>query len=171
MGFTRRFFASAVLQDGRVLVAGGEYGTGWGTAEVYNPLSDQWTQAPVPAGLLNLTNNPGQNGQNSAGFTDSICKILSDGTVLVAPNFPSPGTGFGTLIYNPAANAWAPGPPSRASQNEASWVKLPDDSILTVDKSSTTSERYLPPPLGRWTNDAPVQDSAGNPISLYDPNG
>ncbi|MDQ6630358.1 MAG: hypothetical protein M3Y82_01200, partial [Verrucomicrobiota bacterium] len=47
------------------------------------------------------------------------------------------------------------------SQNEASWVKLPDDSILTVDKSGTSSERYIPA-LNTWVTDTNV------PVSLYD---
>jgi hypothetical protein len=38
MQYTRLFNSSAVLTNGSVLVAGGEYGTGWGTAELYNPV-------------------------------------------------------------------------------------------------------------------------------------
>src|SRR5438270_83895 len=34
---SRLFYSSAVLRDGRVFVAGGEYGSGTATAEVYNP--------------------------------------------------------------------------------------------------------------------------------------
>ena len=40
MHYTRVFFSSTVLKDGRVFVAGGEYGTGRATAEIYNPLSN-----------------------------------------------------------------------------------------------------------------------------------
>lgn len=161
MTSTRLYYSSAVLRDGRVLVAGAEYGNGWNTAEVYTPSTDSWSPAPVPAGLITQNNNPQPppNNQNTAGFTDSICKILPDGTVLVAPNFPTaPG---GTLIYNPSANSWSAGPTYIRSQNEASWVKLPDDSILTVDKNTTSSERYIPS-LNVWTNDAPL------PVALYD---
>ena len=35
MASTRRFFTSAVLVDGRLLVAGAEYGNGWNTSEIY----------------------------------------------------------------------------------------------------------------------------------------
>src|SRR5690242_2717224 len=39
---TRLYYSSAVLRDGRVFVAGGEYGSGKDTAEVYDPLSNRW---------------------------------------------------------------------------------------------------------------------------------
>ena len=156
---TRLFYSSAVLRDGRVLVAGAEYGNGWATSEVYNPSTDTWTTYPVPAGLITLNNNPPPSGQSTAGFSDSGCKILANGNVLVAPVYPV--TNNATLVFNPGANTWSGGPKALASQNEASWVKLPDDSILTVDKSSTTSERYIPS-QNQWANDAVVS------VSLYD---
>jgi hypothetical protein len=161
MTSSRLYYSSAVLRDGRVLVAGAEYGNGWNTAEVYSPSTDSWSPAPVPAGLLLQNNNPQPppKNQNTAGFTDSICKILPNGTVMVAPNFPT--TPGGTLIYNPGANSWSAGPQWLGNQNEASWVKLPDDSILTVDQNTLASERFIPS-LNVWTNDAPL------PVALYD---
>jgi hypothetical protein len=159
MTSTRLYYSSAVLRDGRVLVAGAEYGSGWNTAEVYNPSTDSWTPAPVPANLISQNNTIGPQGQNQAGFTDSICKILPNGTVMVAPNYP---TAFGgTLIYNPSANSWTAGPTWLGSQNEASWVKLPDNSILTVDQNTTSSERFIPS-LNKWITDTNV------PVALYD---
>jgi len=118
------------------------------------------TPAPVPYGLLQTNNNPQPpTFQNTAGFTDSVCKILPDGTVLVAPNFPVIPNG--TLIYNPFANSWSAGPTFLRGQNEASWVKLTDDSILTIDKNTSSSERFIPS-LNQWVNDANV------PVALYD---
>ena len=159
MTSTRLYYSSAVLRDGRVLIAGAEYGNGWNTAEIYDPVTGNWSPAPVPAGLITQNNVLGAQGQNQAGFTDSVCKILPNGNVLVAPNFPT--TPGGTLIYNPGANSWSAGPAFLRSQNEASWVKLPDDSILTIDKNTTSSERYIPS-LNQWINDTNV------PVSLYD---
>jgi hypothetical protein len=157
---TRLYYSSAVLRDGRVLVAGAEYGNGWNTAEIYDPASNSWTPSPVPASLITQNNNPQPPSfANTAGFTDSICKILPNGYVLVAPNNPT--TPSGSLIFNPFANTWSAGPIYLGSQNEASWVKLPDDSILTIDKNTSSSERFIPS-LNVWTNDANV------PVSLYD---
>ena len=121
---TRLWYSSVVLRDGRVLVAGGEYGTGGSTAEVYDPVLNQWTMTQTPGVVL----------------SDSVSKILRDGRVLVGPAYT--GT---TIIYDPSTNAWSPGPTPQgsASQNEVTWVKLPDDSILTVPKNSQISQRFL----------------------------
>lgn len=157
---TRLYFSSAVLQDGRVLVAGAEYGSGSSTSEIYDPVADMWTQIPLPLSLLNPTLlAPGFT--NNQAFSDSGCKILANGSVLVAPVLAN--TSKGTLIYNPVANTWSAGPTNIGSQNEASWVKLPDDSILTVDQGSTNSERFIPS-LNRWIADK------GLKVSLYDSN-
>lgn len=142
---TRLYFSSQVLRDGRVFVAGAEYGSGTNSAEVYDPLSNAWTMCP---------------GVAQTAFSDSISMILPNGNVLVAPVFPhSPG---GTVIYNPVSNTWSNGPAARnGNQNEASWVKLPDDSILTIDPFGQNSERYIPA-LNQWIADAPV------PVKIYD---
>jgi autotransporter-associated beta strand protein len=145
---TRLYFSSAVLPDGRVFVAGGEYGTGKDTAEVYDPVKNQWTYTAYAW----------------QSFSDSVSKILPEGRVLVAPVGPIPsGT---TIIYDPTSNAWLSGGKLfRGSyQDEASWVKLPDDSILTIDPFGTNSERYIPG-SNSWVNDGSL------PVSLYDPYG
>jgi hypothetical protein len=165
MNSTRLYYSSDVLRDGRVLVAGGEYGTGTTNSEVYDPVNNTWTVVAVPPGLITMNNQPNVNtGQNSAGFIDSVSKILANGNVLVAP--VEPVTYGGTVIFNPTLNTWSAGPTLFRGfyQDEASWVKLPDDSILTVDPFGTSSERYIPS-LNQWINDANV------PVALYDPYG
>jgi len=161
MSYTRAGCASAVLTNGQVFVAGGEYGTGGATAEVYDPLSNRWTPAPVPISLLNPSNHspiwgPGVN----QSFGDSCSKILPDGRVLVAP--VAVAYSHETVIYNPVSNSFSAGPNLKSSsQVEASWVKLPDNSILSIDPSSTNSERYIPS-LNQWITDAHV------PVPVYD---
>src|SRR5262249_587368 len=140
MIYTRQFYASAVLRDGRVFVAGGEYGTGGNKAEIYDPQNGPngtWTEISVPAGLL----------CNSPGFSASGSVILPNGNVLIAP--VQPCIANGTVIYNPTLNSFSQGPAYLSNQNEATWVKLPDDSILTIDATANpnqlnTSERYIP---------------------------
>jgi hypothetical protein len=152
MNFPRLFYSSEVLTDGRVFVAGGEYGNGArASAEIYDPVSDAWGMINPPSSLLDPS-------VNNEGFVDSESKVLPNGNVLVAPIVAS--TANGTLIYNPFANSWSAGPASRFWQAEVSWVKLPDNSILSVDPDSTTSERYIPS-LNTWVNDGTV------PVSLW----
>ncbi|OYW76315.1 MAG: hypothetical protein B7Z37_09475 [Verrucomicrobia bacterium 12-59-8] len=142
---TRLFFASQLLKDGRLFVAGGEYGTGKSTAEVYDPVANTWTPLPTPG----------------HAFSDANSEMLPDGRVLVAL---VEGALKSTLIYNPVTNAWINGPSCNGIHNESVWVKLPDDSILMVDRLSTNAERYIPA-SNTWINDSTV------PVSLYDPYG
>lgn len=157
---TRLYYSSQVLQDGRVFVAGGEYGTGFAKAEVYNPLTNTWTQAVVPTTIL----NPSQTSPVTGGaqqFYDSNSEITASGDVLITP--VAPRYAAQSVLYHPATNTWTNGPNLfRGSyQDEASWVKLPDDSILTIDPFGTNSERYIPA-SNTWIDDAVV------PVTMYD---
>jgi len=147
MNYSRLFFASQLLTNGNVFVAGGEYGSGNTNAEIYSPLSNTWTMAPnTPGGVDN--------------FLDATSEILPNGNVLVAPVGPS--TYGGTLIWNASASAWSAGPQLYRGddQDEASWVLLADKSILTIDPFGQNSERYIPS-LNQWINDATV------PVVMY----
>ena len=152
---SRLYYPAEVLRDGRVFVAGGEYGTGGPFAEVYDPQTNVWTQTNPPAALWNTAND---------NFYDCNSEILPDGKVLTMPVFPH--TSGIPLLYDPATNTWSnAGRLFRGSyQDEASWVKLPDNSILTIDPFGTNSERYIPA-TNSWVNDGVV------PTSLYDPFG
>jgi hypothetical protein len=160
---TRLYYSAQVLMDGRVFIAGGEYGTGGPRAEVYNPLTNIWTQINPPTSVLDPSQNSPVTGSPQQ-FYDSNSEILADGSVLISPVMPKvSGT---PVIYNPNTNTWSTGPHyvRGVYQDEASWVKLPDDSILTIDPFGPNSERYIPS-TNTWVNDGVV------PISLYDPFG
>jgi hypothetical protein len=155
MHATRLYYASQVLRDGRVFVAGGEFGSGGPYAEVYDPLTDTWTDITPPPPLWDPAND---------NFDDCNSEVLPDGSVLLMPVRPhTAGVG---LRYNPATNVWSnAGPLVHASfQDEASWVKLPDNSILTIDPFKTRSERYIPA-TNTWIEDGTL------PVPLYDPYG
>ncbi len=152
---TRLYYPSQVLRDGRVIVAGGEYGTGGPKCEIYDPLTNVWTQNNPPSGLWNQAND---------NFYDCNSEILPDGKVLFMPVFPH--VSAVGLRYDPATNAWSnAGPLAHGTyQDEASWVKLTDDSVLTIDPFGTQSERYFPA-TNTWIADSNV------PTNLYDPFG
>jgi type IX secretion system substrate protein/Kelch motif protein len=147
MNYTRLYFSTQILMDGRVYVAGGEYGTGKATCEIYDPVNDAWTPGPkLPAG---------------DSIVDGNSEILPDGKVLQGLVEGGGPFGSGILIYDPVTNSYTPGPSSRGSHDESAWVKLKDNSILFVDFSGKTSERYIPS-LNAWVKDADV------PVYLYD---
>jgi hypothetical protein len=165
MNYHRLFFSSEVLTDGRLFVAGGEYGDGaTASAEIYDPYADAWTIVNPPLSLMDSDVNSPTTGR-AQGILDAESKVLPNGNVLMAP--VSPSTNNGTLIYNPSANSWSAGPASLQWQAEVSWVKLPDGSILTIDPLSpttglygTNSERYIPS-LGKWVPDSNL------PVNLW----
>ena len=161
MADTRLYYSAAVLMDGRVFVAGGEYGTGGAKSEIYNPVTNTWTPNPVPTSLLDPTVPSPALGSGNQTFFDSNCKITASGSVLITP--VGPNVYGGSLLYAPSTNTWSQGPNlfRGGYQDEASWVKLPDDTILTIDPFGTNSERYNPA-TNTWINDGTV------PVSLYD---
>jgi hypothetical protein len=186
-------FASQVLIDGRVFVAGGETpnpGTGLpgcsgpGQAntgvdtEVYDPVANQWTKADPPTALIDPTQKTTFSSLcGTQAFADMISESLPNGSVLMAPVCPK--NCGDTLIFNPATfnpnslgSGWSFGgtlantvnTPASAqftcNQQEVTWVKLQDGSILTADPpmsagANETSERYIPS-LNQWIPDTPL---------------
>ena len=142
MNKTRFYYSSQILKDGRVYVAGGEYGTGGSSGETYDPLTNVWTNTPSQGQCI----------------SDANSEILEDGRVLQA--LVCLNGSKGTVIYDPETNTYTPGPTALGSHNESSWVKLPDNSILYVNRDLTSSERYIPS-LNNWIADATV------PVALY----
>src|SRR5205085_4389858 len=72
MKHTRRYYASAVLSDGRVFVSGGEYsdaGDETTASEIYDPVIDTWSDLTPPAGWTQVG--------------DAACSVLPDGRVLM----------------------------------------------------------------------------------------
>jgi hypothetical protein len=166
MRCTRLDFSSVVLTNGSLFVASGEYGPGTTNAEIYNPVGNSWTELTIPARIITTNNQPYSDGQNSAGFSDCNSILLGNGCVLMTPVFPA--TNGNTAVYDPVANSWTtPALVRGYDEDEATLLKLPDDSILVIDSSwpagipSTNSERFIPA-LNQWINDSNV------PVSLYD---
>jgi hypothetical protein len=156
---SRMFYESFVVPDGRVVFAGGEYGDGHNDVEVFDPVANPanaWT-LPLPSPAPDIQ--------------DASSELLPDGNLLVSPWYCNLTPPFETLIYNPTTNGWSWGPYSLGSQNEATWIKLPDDSILTIDRCTingacnssdqspvtgyTNTERFIPS-LNSWIADAPL---------------
>ncbi len=123
------YFASAVLKDGRVFVAGGEYNNGKQVdllaAEIYDPLANTWTSLPTPPGWKNIGDAP--------------CCVLPDGKLLLGSISDTR-----TAIYDPVTNTWTPGGSKDDSSSEETWTLLPDETVLSVECSHhPQAEKYV----------------------------
>ena len=124
------FFGSAVLGDGTLLVAGGEFNTGVqadvAAATRYDPVSNAWTNQLTPSGWPQLGDVP-------------LC-VLADGRVLLGNINDSE-----TAIFDPATGTYVAGPNKGDRCAEESFTLLPDNTVLAVDCSAIpAAEKYLP---------------------------
>jgi hypothetical protein len=165
-GYGPKFFASAVLPDGRFIAEGGEYNLNvqdYGTrGSIYDPTAGPlgtWTPVSPPAGWTTLG-----DGQSA---------VLVNGTFMVASccDQNSSATPFPSALFNPGNLSWTGTGSKKADRfDEESWTLLPDGTVLTVDAYTTAiggnscgrnTERYNPS-TGSWS-------SAGNvPAQLGD---
>lgn len=128
------YFASAVLNDGRVFVAGGEYDGKHRTpvellaAQIYDPITDNWTILTTPRGWREIGDAP--------------CCVFPDGRILLGSIESNK-----TAIYDPVANSWAAGAnKNNATSSEETWTLLPDQTILTADcVGHPQTEKYVIP--------------------------
>jgi hypothetical protein len=131
------YFASAVLTDGRVFIAGGEdnfgnNGVEIADCEIYDPVADNWTTIAGP-------------GWNNIG--DAPCCMLPDGTILLGNIYDSR-----TAIYDPVAGSWSNGPNKHDASSEETWTLLPDQTVLNAECSNhPAAEKYVAA-AGQWNN-------------------
>ncbi len=146
-GYAPRFFASAVLPDGRMIVEGGEYnGAGcdsvWTTqGAIYDPQTDTWADVPPPAGWTTI------------GDASGI--VLPDGRFMLSNCCTTQAA-----ILDPVTLTWtAIGSGKLDINDEENWTLLPNGNLLTVDANynsppppcGTASEQFSPA-TGTWTS-------------------
>lgn len=147
MPTARAFAAAAALQDGSVVVAGGQGPDGIVAAtEVFDPASAAWRSvAPMP----------------EPGMMDAVVR-LDDGRVLVA------GHGPNALVYDPQTDTWAWTGALTTVRSQAVAARLPDGKVLlaggsAADQVNATAEVY-DPATNSWqaTPDLPAATSAAS---------
>jgi Kelch motif len=135
------YYASAILRDGRVFMAGGEdnfgsNGVDINDCEIYDPANNTWSTIAGPGW---------------ANIGDAPCCMLPDGTILLG----SIGDKR-TAIYDPASG-WSNGPNKNDASSEETWTLLPDQTVLTAEcQSHPAAEKYVAA-AGSWVSAGSVQ--------------
>src|SRR2546421_5632097 len=112
MASGRENHTATLLQDGRVLVAGGDNAGGWlDSAELFDPTTGTWSAAASMATPRRF----------------HTAAVLKDGRVLVAGGSRGPGAMLASAeIYDPITNRWAPAPSMKTPRAYAAAIQLTD---------------------------------------------
>jgi Kelch motif protein len=144
MAETRVEHSATLLQDGRVLVAGGfadgEANDVRASAELYDPKSGTWSRT-------------GDMLQARAGH---VAVLLTDGTVLVAAGGSSPVDSLDTAeLFDPRTGSWSPTGKLRAPLTGGSATLLLDGRVLLaggeVDGDAQVTAEIYDPTTRKWS--------------------
>jgi hypothetical protein len=134
------FFDSAVLQDGTVLVMGGEYNVSYTSTspavdalevQLYDPVTDKWTILPAPTGWTVIG--------------DGASTVLADGRVL----FGNAGNNQ-MVIFDPLTQAYFFTSAKNDSSFEETLTLLPNGDVVTAQCSNGTSSELYTPSTDKW---------------------
>jgi N-acetylneuraminic acid mutarotase len=169
MNQARVYHTTTLLPDGKVLVAGGSTAPMFGSgeilvsAEVYDPLTDEWASVSV----LNQARS------------DHTATLLEDGTVLVAGGYypvegddePPPESYLTSAeIYNPGENTWITTGSMTMPRGYHTATILgsgPQQGKVLVAGGANSSSPVImaelyDPAAGAWTNAGDLQDPYGH---------
>jgi N-acetylneuraminic acid mutarotase len=120
MRTARSYHSATLLQDGRVLVAGGYSGplasVGLNTTEIYDPVTNSWTDA---APML-------------IAHASQAAARLADGRVLIAAGRSSAGDTTEAELYSPATNSWSRAGNLAVARTGATAIVLSTGKVLVM---------------------------------------
>jgi hypothetical protein len=150
------YFASAVLRDGRLFCAGGEYNGASGAdllaAELYDPTTDLWTPIATPPTWTHIGDGPS-------------C-VLPDGRLLLgcADTNSAPTA---TAIWDPGSGSWSVGGNSLDDDSEEGWTLLPDGTVLAVQCTNIPNAEKYVIATNQWVGAGHTgQTLPGNPVNV-----
>jgi N-acetylneuraminic acid mutarotase len=147
MNNSRSSHTATLLQNGKVLVAGGFATTGeTGSAELYDQSTGTWTVT----------------GSLNTGRQEHTATLLQNGKVLVAGGYSSSVGMLNSIeIYDPAAGTWSAGSPMGAARYDHTAVLLQNGKVLVTGGNGLngylTSAELYDPSTGQWTSASPMQ--------------
>ncbi len=154
----RAYATATLLNDGRVLVAGGQ--------SEYDP--DVGQRVPTASSLLfdPATNSWSPAASMGTARYEHVAVLLSDGRVLVAGGFDPNYGGIKTAeIYDPATDTWSAAADMISTRWFPSAVLLPDDTVLVAGGAGGPSFSYLDT-SERLTLPAKPPTAPGAPIGV-----
>ena len=133
MSVERRGHTATRLNDGRVLIAGGESSSGiLNESEIYDPSTAEFSTA----------------GNLNAARTDHTATLLSDGRVLIAGGRNGAGALNTTEIFDPATGTFASGPNMSVARAGHSATLFADGRILFAGGDGNGTAEILDASLG-----------------------
>ncbi|MDB6059434.1 MAG: Branched-chain amino acid transporter, amino acid-binding protein [Verrucomicrobiales bacterium] len=149
------YFSATVLQNGKVLVFGGDgsFGTGFAT-EIYDPQSDTWETNATPAAAVRFAHT---------------ATLLHSGKVLVTGGLDSTDVWVkNAWLFDPATAAWTQTGSMHSARASHRATVLLNGKVLITDDTGT-AELYDPATGIFSVTDAPAE-SSGKCVTLL-PNG
>ncbi len=155
--YAPKFFASAVLPDGAILVEGGEYNNGvlqdTNAGGIYDPIFNEWKAVNPPATI----------GAQEIGDAASV--VLLNGVFVLAPCCSQP---YQNYLFHESNSTWspvaAPNETGQQTQDEQGYELLPNGNVLTIDVWGAPNE------VEQFTPSTKAWSTVGNtPVSLVDP--
>jgi WD40 repeat protein len=158
MALPRLLHTATLLDDGRVLVAGGFNVT----SELYNPETKTWSAT----------------GNNLGTHRGHTATRLQDGRVLIAGGGESPITNATAELYFPALGKWKPAGVLNTQRYYHAAVLLPDGKVLVTggatseyDGGVLASSELYDPATGKWTYTGSLNTARRNHTITLLPNG
>ena len=136
LNIERRGHTATLLDDGKVLIVGGDNQNGMiSQAEIFDPASQ----------------NTSLSGASTIARTDHTATKLSDGRVMVIGGQGQNGSLTSTEIYNPITASFTSGPSLTTPRNGHTATVLADDRILVVGGDNTGSAEIYDPATQKFS--------------------
>jgi N-acetylneuraminic acid mutarotase len=144
LNHVRQSHTATRLNDGRVLVAGGQDDTIFlDSVEIFDPTSGSWEIAPP---------------LNESRYNHTAT-LLTDGRVMVVGGFNDSGSHASVEVFDPVSNAWSQAAPLNTPRNGHSANPLNDGRVLVSGGYNlgwlATAELYNPA-SNSWTPTSPI---------------
>ncbi len=144
MSLGRGFHTATLLQNGKILVAGGQANdsTGTASAQLYDPAANTWSAVPSMA---------------NARFYHQATLLASGKVLVTGGRTANAGTNLSsTELYDPVANSWSAGSAMITGRYIHTATLLPSGKVLVVggisaSNATLSSAEVYDPAAGTWS--------------------